>query len=389
MKSSISCLFISIVCLTLFTGGAYSQTELKSDTIPYEQVDEKMILTVKIGGKPMRFIFDTGGRNLITSDLAKGLNIKILGSELVADVNSKSSSMYRGQLPDMEIGNNIKMENIPFLVTSPNNYFRKLNVAGLLSGEAFSQICVSIHSREKYLILTYPFRPKGISRKDGIKMNLDAYYQPVVPLRIGNTTVNFLFDTGMGGFIHLSGSDYEKIKREPEVKVRATGKGFLHVGIGGIKNVTRKEFAKLSIDTMCIKDKMFTNIGTVTRDGDGAESIIGSEISEYGDIMLDFPRGLFYFFPFAEGKTDMDIATKVWNAKILPMNTHFEITGVIGDVDFKEGECVWDINGVDLSTIPPTESVINEIMDGIATDTAYLLIGPSKDKTKKVIIKKI
>ena len=387
MRTNIAHLFILVLCFVLFVNEGYSQTELKSDTIPYELAGEKMILTVKIDGKPVRFIFDSGGRNLVTSDFAKDLNIKIQGNEMVSDVNNKISRMYKGIFPDMEIGRSTKIKNVSVLVTSPNTYFRKLNVAGLLSGEAFSKICLLICSREKQIIMTYPFRPKGISRIDGIKMSMGNNFHTVVPLQIANTAIDFLFDTGMHGLIHLTNNDYKKIKDASGITSKANGCGFWYVGIGGVRDVVQEEFVKLNIDTFHIKDKSFANIGTFTQNRQ--MSIIGLGLSEYGNIMLDYPRSLFYFFPFDNNITDMNEATKIWNVKILPKDGHFEITGIIGEADFKIGEQVWNINGTDLSSIPLDELTINEIMDSITAETGYLLIGVSKDKTKKVMIKKL
>lgn len=372
----------------IFQLGLNAQSAIAfADTIPYEIVVEKIIITAHVEGKPTKFIFDTGGRNFIVRDSLSTHNVRIISQETVADVNSLASNLPKGIVSSLRIGKHYSMKNAPMLVMPNNNFYRLLNVAGALGGEAFSHVTVTFHPKEKYITLSYPYRPKGVSRKDGIQMVMGNNFHSVVPVNIGSSTINALFDTGMTGFMHIVNSDYAKLKDREKIDIQAQGSGVFHIGIGGIKDAKQEEIAKLDIATMKIGNKQFANIGTLRQSR--SHSIIGLELLDYGKVMLDYPRGLFYFFPFDDDVADMSTKTKIWNVKILPIEYHFEVSATIGDLDVEIGERVWNINGRGLEDVKPSEIDINNILNSIESDTAYILVGKEEKSLKKIMIKKI
>lgn len=365
-----------------------AQVTLVSDTIPFEIVSSKIVISVEVNGKPTRYIVDTGGRNLITSDSIESRGVRLTGQEMTSDVNSKGRAMYKGVMPNLKIGKVINLKNVNTLVMPPQRYFRELGVVGALGGEAFSKVCVSIHSREKYIILTYPYRPKGISRKDGITMQMGNNFHSVIPVKIGNVTLNTLFDTGMHSFLHLNNPDYETLKNANECTTEAKGSGLWHVGVGGVSSMPDKSADKVSVNELIVHNKKFTHVGTLTQERN--YSIIGLDLIKYGNVMLDYPRGLFYFFPFDNEAIDLSGVTKLWNVKILPIENHFEVTGIIGEIDVKQGEYVWNINGTELTEDTPlSEEYITNLINSVDTDTGYILVGKTAAKTRKVEIRKI
>lgn len=372
-----------LVCVT-----GFSQNSLRiSDTIPYEILEDKLILSLQIGEKPAKFILDTGGVNLITSDSVEHHGVTVLRRESVMDVNSKSSTFYKGAIANLHLSKNIVLPSAEILITPPQAYFRSLGVVGALGGEAFANVCLTFHSKEKYIVLTYPYRPAGISRKEGIPMNMGNKFHSIFPLQVGDVTIEALFDTGMSDFFHMPDNEFEKIEKYVDSSKIIEGHGIWHVGVGGVKGLEPEKNRKFVLPSIKIMNTSFENVGVLTNNGQRA--MVGRQLLEYGKVILDYPRGLFYFYPYEDINTS-DMSFQIWNVNILPIVDHFEVTAIMGnDLDLKIGDRVWNINGTNLENFPLDQGKIDKLMSGIETQTAYLLVGDTKETARKVIITKI
>jgi hypothetical protein len=362
------------------------QVQRKTDTIPFEIVHGKFIIAATINGKPARLIMDTGGISTLTSDTADHYGATVSNVGTFADVNSARLNFGTGAVDHLHIGDLLVWEAANMAIVPNNGFFRAIGVVGTVGGEIFQAVCLTIDKRNKRLAISYPYRPKGVSRLDGTPMELGQYVQPKVPMIVGGRRINVLFDTGMSGFLTIGQQDYAAIK--PATAIRQTGYGFMHVGIGGIKSARHDSLYKVSVPTMIVPGgKEFRNVGTVALPQ--SQTIVGQDLLNYGTVMLDYPRGLFYFFPYDGYPVDMESASKIWNVKILPVGEHFEITAAFGDCDAQAGERVWNINGADLAAAEQSELFIDAIFNSIADDTAWILVGSSKEKLRKVTIRKI
>lgn len=379
--------YILVVGLLLMSMKNFAQSSLRiSDTIPYEILEDKLILSLQIGEKPAKFILDTGGVNLITSDSVEHHGVTVLRRETVMDVNSKSSIFYKGSISNLHLSKNIVLPSAEILITPPQAYFRSLGVVGALGGEAFANVCLTFHPREKYIVITYPYRPARISRKEGIAMNMGNKFHSIFPLKIGDVTIETLFDTGMSDFFHLPENQFSEIRKYIDSSTIVEGNGIWHVGVGGVKGVEPEKNKKFTLPSMTIMNTTFENVGVLTNQGQHA--MIGRQLLEYGKVILDYPRGLFYFYPYEDINTS-DMSFKIWNVNILPIVDHFEVTAIMGDLDIEIGERVWDINGTSLESFPLDQGKINKLLADIETSTAYILVGETKAVARKVIITKI
>ncbi|MDR3189266.1 MAG: hypothetical protein LBT94_08820 [Prevotellaceae bacterium] len=362
------------------------QVQRQTDTIPFEIVHGKFIIEATINGKPARLIMDTGGINTLTSDTVNHYRTAVSSAGTFADVNNAQLNFDVGTVQNLHIGNLLVWKTAHMAVVPSSGFFRAVGAAGIVGGEAFQAVCLTIDKRNRQFIITYPYRPKGVSRFDGTLMELGQYVQPKVPMTIGGKTISVLFDTGMPDFLALGQQDYARIKSSTEI--RQAGYGFMYVGIGGFKRAQYDSLYKVSVPVMTTPNgKEFRNVSTVVTPH--AQTIVGHALLDYGRVMLDFPRGLFYFFPYDDKPTDMEALSKMWNVKILPVDGHFEVTAAIGDCDFQTGERVWSINGADLSATEQSELAIDEIFASISEDTAWILVGSDRKSLRKVAIRRI
>jgi subtilisin family serine protease len=365
-----------------------AQTQQVYDTIPFDIVQEKFIFTATINGKPARLILDTGGQNLIVADSAAYYGVNIVAGHTIAGIGNATTPARLGTVDDLRIGRRMHWRAGKVTVAPNNQFFRDLGVAGILGGEAFSQVCLSIDKRNKRFTIAYPFRPNKIPRSAGAAMKMGSAFHAIAPVTVGGERLDVLFDTGMQGFLSLGAADFEKLRAHPGniIEVQHTGYGILYVGIAGIKGAVSDSIYKVRIPELTLPGGMaFHNVGALVMPH--ATSIAGQKLFDYGTVMLDYPRGLFYFFPYDTTRADVAAETKVWNTKILPMAGHFEVVAVIGHTGLAVGERVWAINGADLATQPLSETAVDTLLGG--HDTATVTVGHDKATLRTVIIKQL
>lgn len=112
-------LFIVIIILTLFSSCAGSKIDgilkqgnvLQEDfktTIPFTYVNGWIVIEAKIQNSSYNFLIDTGSSNILTKELAAKLDLKLLGTEKISDINSKKYDA------DYTVIENIKIGDIDF-----------------------------------------------------------------------------------------------------------------------------------------------------------------------------------------------------------------------------------------------------------------------------------
>ncbi|HEX3551401.1 MAG TPA: aspartyl protease family protein [Candidatus Elarobacter sp.] len=76
-----------------------------STTIPFELVDNHVVLDVTVDGKgPFRFGFDTGGANLLDADVAKQLGLRAAGNASGGGVGSATESVQFAKVDSLGLG---------------------------------------------------------------------------------------------------------------------------------------------------------------------------------------------------------------------------------------------------------------------------------------------
>ncbi|MCD8185884.1 MAG: aspartyl protease family protein [Rikenellaceae bacterium] len=357
-----------------------------TDTVRFEIVDHKMILEARLNGRSARFIFDTGGRNVLVSDTVAHYGLQLTGRESVSDVNSIAGNFSRAAGDSLSFGQHYTLTRPEFIVMPPNRFFQSLGVAGILGCEAFSQAAVLIDKQQGLLILSYPYRPPGFSRQGGVAMQVNRTYHPIFSVTMNGTSVDVLFDTGMSGFLSLAETDRQRL-RSSGITVRDRGEGFMHVGIGGIDGVKPGPIERVEIERILLGEKLFTHTGALT--APRSLSIIRISLLDYGRILLDLPRSRFYFVSWDAEPSDLREQTRVWNVKIMPVRDHFEVTAVIGASEARRGDTVWKIEDTDLEGFPLDETLIMRLMEHIEKDRATLLIGKNREEAREIEIKKL
>ena len=349
------------------------------DTIPYEFIQEKIIIPVTVNGVNVKYIVDTGGRTGTMYDAATEMKATASGYMRISDVNAQGSNYQEAHVQNISIGKNYKIKQLKTMVLPKNPFFTELGVVGILGGDAFAQSVVTFDSRSKIMVINYPYRPEKLKVTDGIPLLDETEHHSIVNVRLGNNDLKVLFDTGAGGFLLYCTEDYNRLADISQVTNH--GYGIVAAGITGLGKPV--DIKKVSVPSINIMGKEFTNVGSTTTVMNG--TIIGVDLLKYGKVIIDYMRRRFYFLPFEEGKTDMGGVPSLWNVSILPRNERFEITTIWDSMKdtVAFGDEVININGTSLKDCPMSQMAVEEIMNAIPGDTGYIII--KKDNQEKRI----
>lgn len=372
------CLLLSLTC----GQGAMAQIRNKvCDTIPYELIQNKIIIPATVNGVQVKYIVDTGGKTGTTHGAAIQMKATAAGFMRVSDLNSQGSNFQEAHVQNLSIGENYKVRQLKTMVLPENTFFAGLGVVGILGGDAFAQSVVTFDSRSKIMVINSPYRPEGLKVTEGIPFVSNTEHHSIINVRMGEQDLRVLFDTGASGFLLYSSEDCDRLSDITGTKITNHGYGIVGAGISGLGKPV--DIKKVCVPSISIPGKEFTNVGSTTTVMN--TTIIGVDLLKYGKVIIDYMRRRFYFFPFENEAADMGGAPSLWNVSILPRNKRFEVTTIWDSMKDKVafGDEVIDINGTSLKDCPMSQMAVEEIMNTIPGDTGYIII--KKDNLEKKI----
>ena len=88
------------------------------DTIPYEFIQEKIIIPVTVNGVNVKYIVDTGGRTGTMYDAATEMKATAAGYMRISDVNAQGSNYQEAHVQNVSIGKNYKIKQLKTMVLS-------------------------------------------------------------------------------------------------------------------------------------------------------------------------------------------------------------------------------------------------------------------------------
>ncbi len=233
------------------------------EEISFEYIGDKIIIPVKIEGKTYRFLFATGSPCMISKEIYKSIQPKILKQTKIRDANQNSKNTLFTSLEKIEFGA-IVFENLPVAVYDFNSVIgiNCFNFDGIIGSNLFTNSIFQIDLSQK-------------------------------KIRFG-ITEDVLLDTGASGFYSLSKRVYNKFFKNSHIyNIIAESTGTSVIGFHGIPS-PKKHF-KMHINTLKINDFIIGNI--ITQTDNDEYSKIGVDILKYGIVTLDYKNKKFYLDP--------------------------------------------------------------------------------------------
>ena len=128
-------------------------------TIPFELVDNHVALAVTIDGKgPYRFLFDTGGSNIVDADVAKQLGLRAAGTAAGSGVGSTTESIQFATVDALGVGD-ATLRNQVFAVAPVHAGFGMSSgkpVDGLIGFEVLARFLTTFDYANGRVVLRTP-----------------------------------------------------------------------------------------------------------------------------------------------------------------------------------------------------------------------------------------
>lgn len=301
------------------------------EKIPYEFINGKIIINVRIGNKSYRFLLDTGASSAISEKILKSVKTKKLGSVKMTDQSGITDSTNVVSVPKIKIGN-INFVDIPAFVSKndSNLIFECLDIEGIIGSNLLRNSTIQFDSKNKEIILTDKSRKLKLKKRNGLKIELNPLQSnPFVPVKymndkkVGNDFA--LFDSGDNNFFLLSNTAYEQLNEQIEIfELLAESKGSLSMGLfGSAKNNTHY---LLNIPNLQLNNVDIQNVTSVNTYG--KTSRIGSEIFKYAKVTIDFKKKLFWLEPF-QNKKQISLKETLWPIEPVIDNNNKLVIGII------------------------------------------------------------
>lgn len=344
-----------------------------ADTIAYEVKYGRIIIPVEVKGRSHKYILDTGGQTAtMWREVEQAKGELTGGQQVTTDMNGQANSYSKATLPEVKIGRYLRFTTLNTIALPEIQGFRDLGVVGILGGDAFKDVVISIDGHAQQLRLFYPYRPKGLKLSDGIPLDYSPTWHVNFPLTFKNQSVQMMFDTGVPELLTLSEDDFHRLSQVQAATVTCEGVGSVGAGLEGLAKPKPLKYVRMTPFT--ISGKKFENTSAMA--AAGIPTILGAELLQYGIVTIDYPRGRFYFQPYETSTADFANKKQTWNVGILPANQRFEITTIWGTTQpqVEIGDEVTAVNGHDITALPLSEMTIVDIFKELKGQEAELTI---------------
>jgi hypothetical protein len=273
-----------------------------TDTIPFEFINNRIMLPVTIKGETYRFAFDTGASVFISKVLATKYNYRILKKGLVRDANGQKDSIEFAELREFRLGN-LTFTNTPCMVKDLDEKLFCSEFDGLIGPNILKNMIVKIDVENNRFIITD--RKKAFENEIGFKKYFFSTKNQNIPYVqiqfLNGKKVRAVFDTGAGGFFDLSNRKFTRLNKKDRLKAFILDKtiGVARGGLAGYENNTTKFLLKT--DDFQLADFNFQNLYfTLTS---SRRSRVGADLLNYGSVILDFKKHQFIFIPKKQDAT--------------------------------------------------------------------------------------
>lgn len=302
MKCKIFFLIATILisaCTTTTKLNTTSVVASPSKPMSFDFLDNRMFVNVMINGKgPFKFVFDTGGSNCMTPEVAKILELPMSSIEDATGAGEQSAKAWNVLVNTFEVGD-IKLVSQEFMVIDFSAIKRTFALPafdGVFGYEFLQKFSASIDFVGKKI----SFLPNGFTKADGFtaipfKIVGD---KPVISAKINGVDAKVLIDTGDRSALTI----FSNFKKNRAVKHAFDGRKaeVTGYGIGGPIPAILSKIDSIEIAQEA-KIKNVVSRSPVTQGGFNAipnvNASIGNEILRQFDVIFDYKNQMIYFKP--------------------------------------------------------------------------------------------
>lgn len=268
-------------------------------TLPFELVNNHIYVEVRLDGKgPFRLLFDTGGANIVTPDLAKELGLEAQGALEGRGVGEKSEDVALARVGLLELGEaSVKDQLFAVFPLEALSAVEGIPVRGLVGYEVFKRFVVTVDYAGRRLTLHDPaaFSPPG--RGVAVPFTFDGH-TPQVKGTLDGIPGTFWLDTGSRSGLSLFGPFAEKHGLAKRYRARhAAVAGW---GVGGPARALLARGGKLTLGEGVVVEGPVVDISLQKKGGFtdryGAGNVGGAILKRF-TVTFDYGRQQVTFEP--------------------------------------------------------------------------------------------
>lgn len=352
------------------------------EEIPYQEINGKLIIRVRINQADYNFLFDTGAPTCLSTKILAAVNAEQDKDDQVKDVNGKRTLSQTVIIKDIALGQ-LNFNDIPAVVGVPD-FFQCWNVDGIIGSNLLRNSIVQINGIKKTIAITDLTEKLQLGNKTGISLLLDTIQSyPVFNVQLSDqSAMPVHFDTGDNGMLSFSETAMEQLKKAKVYESITKGYGASQIGSFGLEKDNQKFLLKFPI--FDIAEIHFKNVMTVTSKGSGAR--MGTKMLKYGMITIDFINHKFYY----EGPVkEVDLTEKQWPFQPAFSNNKM-VVGLVWQVagnSVLPGEQIVEIDGTSFENVTLCNLLSNKpVLDG--KDQATVTVKSKKGELRKLKVEK-
>lgn len=270
-------------------------------SVPYVVENGKMLVQVKVNGYPGLFMIDTGAPCTLTAKYAQSAGVAAGRSSQAYDSNGQMVSVRTAEIASLNLGG-FNFMKLLTLVSPEGDAMAQYGVDGIIGYNLFRQGgYMKIDAKRRMLTLSSDTVGLGIDINRGICMVEDPY-ATLIPVRLGQQIDTVMFDTGANALYEMSNRSYQRISADTaSLRTLASATGILSMGAGGVEQASLKH--RVLAPSFSVGNCGFSNMSSITTDA--FDSRMGSSLLHYGDVIIDYLDGFFYFQPFSSETPDV------------------------------------------------------------------------------------
>jgi hypothetical protein len=288
-------LVVPLLVIALTLGCAAQQKQaavgMAAVTIPFELVDNRVIVDVTVNGKPFKALLDTGANAAMSNGAAKELGLSVADAGSGSGVGEQQVKMGRSTVKEFSVGGQ-KFEGVEFLVAPFDDMppvFGTKHFDFLFGNPLYERYVVTADYIAKTLTLhdakSFSYKGSGtvlhIERPQGI---------PVIDAKLDGVAGRFGVDTGARSALIVYGPFGAKNKLAE--KYGAHVEGVTGWGLGGPVRSLLARAKSLEMGATSVQDiviRLSTQKGGLTT-GSSMDGLIGPDVLKQFMVTFDYSR---------------------------------------------------------------------------------------------------
>jgi thioredoxin len=260
----------------LFVMNSANAQNTFEETIPYKELDGKMIIRATVGGVEGDFLLDPRGRTSLTKEAAEKRKAVIKPSGTIYRRKDSEVIIGKASMQGFYVGKNVYSKGLEVFIIKNTPLIESLGVDGVIGFEEFGNVVFCINSKAKTIITSAPYKPAFIdlANRNFVTPTENGL---LVDVELNGKTISMVVDFYSKNGLTLNDKDQAVV-----------GADKVNIVLG------REQFANVKVN----------------KGGAIPFSILGNELLNKGIIAFDMTKEKYYFQPFGRGEDKIPVAPK-------------------------------------------------------------------------------